>query len=68
MPGGASMRCQLVGTDEADPRQYRISIGSPVGQAILGRRDGDIVDVQAPGGTQRIEILEIESPSAALAA
>ena len=63
MPNGASTRYQLVGTAEADPGQGRISIGSPVGEAILGRRDGDVVEVQAPGGTQRIEILEIEAPS-----
>jgi transcription elongation factor GreA len=68
MPGGTSMRCQLVGTAEADPGRCRISVGSPVGQAILGRRHGDVVDVQAPGGTQRIEILEIECPSGVLAA
>ena len=69
MPSGASMRYQLVGHAEADPGEGRISIGSPVGEAILGRRNGDVVDVDAPGGTQRIEILEIESPSgSALAA
>lgn len=69
MPNGASMRYQLVGPAEADPGQGRISIGSPVGEAIHGRRDGDVVDVEAPGGTQRIEILEIESGSgSALAA
>jgi len=68
MPSGDSMRCQLVGAAEADPARCRISVGSPVGQAILGRRHGDVVDVQAPGGTHRIEILRIESPSGALAA
>jgi transcription elongation factor GreA len=69
MPNGASLRLQLVGTAEADPGRGRISIGSPVGEAILGRRHGDVVDVQAPGGTQRIEILEIEAQAAgALAA
>ncbi|MDP1850098.1 MAG: GreA/GreB family elongation factor [Solirubrobacteraceae bacterium] len=64
MPSGAALRLQLVGTAEADPGQGRISIGSPVGQAILGRRHGDVVDVQAPGGTHRVEILEIESAGA----
>ena len=68
MRSGASMRYQLVGAAEADPNQCRISIQSPIGQAILGRSRGDVVDVRAPGGTQRIEILEIESPSGALAA
>ena len=68
MPSGASMRYQLVGTAEAEPSQCRISIRSPVGQAILGRRPGDVVDVLAPGGTHRVEILEIDPPSDALAA
>ena len=63
MPGGAALAVQLVGSAEADPAEARISIGSPVGQAILGRRDGDVVEVQAPGGTQRIEILEITAPA-----
>jgi transcription elongation factor GreA len=65
MPSGASARYQLVGTAEADPGRRRISVRSPVGQAILGQRHGDVVDVQAPGGAHRIEILEIESPSVA---
>lgn len=68
MPNGASTRHQLVGTAEAEPGQGRISIQSPVGQAIFGRRRGDVVDVQAPGGTHRVEILEIAPPSDALAA
>jgi transcription elongation factor GreA len=69
MPSGASRRYQLVGSAEADPGRRRISVRSPVGQAILGQRHGDVVEVQAPGGTQRIEILEVESPSgSALAA
>jgi transcription elongation factor GreA len=63
MPSGAALRLQLVGNAEADPGQGRISIGSPVGQAILGQRDGHVVDVEAPGGTHRIEILEIEAPA-----
>jgi transcription elongation factor GreA len=68
MPNGATARYQLVGTAEADPRQHRISVQSPVGQAILGRRHGDTVDVHAPGGTHRVEILQIDPPTDALAA
>jgi transcription elongation factor GreA len=68
MPGGDTMRYQLVGVAEADPRQRRISIDSPVGQAILGHRQGDAVDVRAPGGIHSIEIIEIESPATARAA
>lgn len=68
MPSGNTVCYQLVGRAEADASQRRISIDSPVGQAILGRRRGDVVDVQAPAGTHRIEILEVESPPDALAA
>jgi transcription elongation factor GreA len=68
MPSGASMRYQLVGPAEAEPNRCRISILSPVGQAIFGRSPGDVVDVHAPGGTHRVEILEIDPPLEALAA
>jgi transcription elongation factor GreA len=68
MPSGQTMRYQLVGVAEADPRQRRISIDSPVGRAILGRCHGDIVDVHAPSGRHRIEILDIQSPATARAA
>lgn len=68
MPSGDTVCYQLVGRAEADASQCRISIDSPVGQAILGRRQGDVVDVHAPAGTHRIEILEIESPPDVLAA
>ena len=63
MPSGDTIGYQLVGRFEADPSRHRISIESPVGQAILGRRPGDLVDVHAPGGTHRIEILEIRAPT-----
>ena len=68
MPHGVVMSCQLVGTAEAEPRRCRISIQSPIGQAIAGRREGDVVEVDAPGGTHRIEILRIEAAADALAA
>jgi transcription elongation factor GreA len=68
LPDGVSVRYQLVGTAEAEPGRSRISTRSPVGEAILGRRRGDVVDVHAPGGTHRVEILEIDPPSDALAA
>jgi transcription elongation factor GreA len=66
--GGKTIRYQLVGAAEADPTQHRMSIDSPVGRAILGRSAGDIVDVDAPSGRQRIEVLDIEAPTRALAA
>lgn len=50
---------KLVGTVEADPMNNRISNESPVGSALLGRKVGDIVDVEAPVGIVKLEILEI---------
>ncbi len=50
---------QLVGSAEADPRQGKISDDSPVGRAIIGHVAGDVVDVEAPGGTIQIKIVEI---------
>lgn len=50
---------RLVGTVEADPMNNRISNESPVGRVLLGRKVGDIVDVEAPVGIVKLEILEI---------
>jgi transcription elongation factor GreA len=53
---GGSDEYQIVGSVEADPRQGRISDESPVGQALLGRRVGEEIDVTAPGGSFRLTI------------
>jgi transcription elongation factor GreA len=50
---------QLVGSQEADPSLLRISDASPLGKALLSRRAGDTVTVDAPLGKQEYEILEI---------
>jgi len=50
----------LVGPAEADPRNGKISQESPIGRALLGRRVGDEVTVQTPGGEIRFKILEIK--------
>lgn len=50
----------IVGTAEADYTKKRISIESPVGQAILGKKVGDVVNVKAPkGGEYQVKIIEI---------
>lgn len=51
----------VVGSHEADPLAQRISVASPVGRALLGRRRGDIAVVDAPKGRFRFEILSIRS-------
>lgn len=50
---------QLVGSAEADPRLGKISDDSPVGRAIIGHSAGEVLDVETPGGTIQIKIVEI---------
>jgi transcription elongation factor GreA len=52
----------LVGLKEADPRQGKISHESPLGRALMGKRVGDTAEAVTPGGTIRVQILEIRSP------
>jgi transcription elongation factor GreA len=50
---------QLLGPYESDPDKGRISVSSPLGQALIGTRVGDEIRVRTPGGVQEFEILEI---------
>jgi len=50
---------KLVGPYESDPEKGRISVTSPLGQALIGRETGDAVKVKTPNGVQEYEILEI---------
>ena len=50
---------QIVGDDEADIKQGRISINSPIARSLIGKEAGDIVDAQTPGGVKRYEILDV---------
>jgi transcription elongation factor GreA len=57
---GESVEYQLVGPDESDIDEGRISIKSPLGLAILGKEVGDEVSLQAPGGKRTYELVEIQ--------
>ncbi len=57
---GAVLRYQLVGPDETDLKAGRISIDSPVGRALLGRRRGEQVTVRRPRGEVELVIRAIE--------
>ncbi|MFT3905253.1 MAG: transcription elongation factor GreA [Steroidobacteraceae bacterium] len=50
---------QIVGEDEADIRSGRISVGSPIARALIGKNEGDVVDVAAPGKTRSYEIVKV---------
>ena len=56
---GEDVEYQLVGPDESDIEQGRISISSPLGRAILGKKPGDELTVVVPGGKREYELLEI---------
>ncbi len=50
----------LVGAKEADSRNRKISNESPVGKALMGKRVGDVVSIETPGGQMQMKILKIE--------
>ncbi|MDY6952958.1 MAG: GreA/GreB family elongation factor [Thermodesulfobacteriota bacterium] len=51
----------LVGPDESDVQQGRISVSSPVGRAMIGKKVGDEIVVQAPGGKRQYELVDIRA-------
>jgi len=51
---------KIVGEDEADVRERKISITSPIARALIGKSVGDSVEVAAPGGARAYEILEVD--------
>ncbi|MCM1992037.1 transcription elongation factor GreA [Oceanirhabdus seepicola] len=50
---------KIVGSTEADPMEYKISNESPVGEALMGKRVGETIEVPIPDGISKYEILEI---------
>jgi transcription elongation factor GreA len=59
---GKEVRYQIVGSDEADPAQGRISVLSPIARTLIGKEVGDEVKVQAPGGARELEIVAANFP------
>jgi transcription elongation factor GreA len=57
---GEEVRYQLVGPDESNIEEGRISVSSPLGKAILGKAEGDEMTLQVPGGRRAYELVEIE--------
>ena len=56
---GMEMEYILVAENEADIKQKKISVDSPIGKGLLGKKVGEIADVQTPGGIIQFEILDI---------
>jgi transcription elongation factor GreA len=59
MESGQKVRYQIVGIDEADLKESKVSITSPIARAMIGRYAGDVVEVHAPSGVREYEILEV---------
>jgi len=59
LESGQKVRYQIVGVDEADLKESKVSITSPIARAMIGRYAGDVVEVHAPSGVREYEILEV---------
>jgi len=57
---GEEVTYRIVGEDEADIKAGLVSVTSPIARAMIGKREGDIATVQAPGGLVEYEILEVK--------
>jgi transcription elongation factor GreA len=57
--GGARVVYQIAGEDEADIRAGRISVTSPIARALIGKSEGEVVEVAAPGGVRSYEIVAV---------
>jgi len=57
---GKEVTYQIVGDDEADIKQGMISVNSPIARALIGKEEGDVVTVKAPGGDKDYEIVAVK--------
>ncbi|MBK6742352.1 MAG: transcription elongation factor GreA [Hydrogenophilales bacterium] len=56
---GDDVKYQIVGDDEADIKQGKVSVSSPIARALIGKYAGDVADVHAPGGIRHYEIVDV---------
>ena len=59
LDSGSITTYQIVGDDEADIKSGKISVSSPIARALIGKSEGDIAEVAAPGGIKEYEVLEV---------
>jgi len=60
LDNGSVATYQIVGDDEADIKNGKISVGSPIARALIGKMAGDVAEVEAPGGLRTYEVLEVQ--------
>ncbi len=61
LPDGEEESYVIVGSAEADPMEFKISNDSPIAKAILGKKVGDKVSIESPGGSYEIQILSVDN-------
>ncbi len=59
LDSGDEVTYQIVGDDEADIKNGKISVSSPIARALIGRVEGDVAEVMAPGGVRSYEVVEV---------
>ncbi len=59
LESGEKVTYQIVGVDEADLKESKVSITSPIARALIGKYSGDVVEVQAPSGVREYEVLDV---------
>lgn len=57
---GEEITYRIVGEDEADIKKGLVSVTSPIARALIGKEEGDIAEVQAPGGVKSYEVVEVK--------
>ncbi len=60
LDSGEIVTYQIVGDDEADIKLNKISVSSPIARALIGKSEGDVAEVMAPGGVRELEILDVK--------
>jgi transcription elongation factor GreA len=59
LESGQKVTYQIVGEDEADLKEQKVSITSPIARALIGKYAGDVVEVNAPSGIREYEVLDV---------
>lgn len=59
LDNGEKVTYQIVGLDEADIKEAKVSVTSPIARALIGKSTGDVVAVEAPAGVKEYEILDV---------
>lgn len=60
LDSGSIITYQIVGDDESDIKNGKISVSSPISRGLIGKSEGDIAEVMAPGGVKEYEILDVQ--------